>query len=189
MASPSASSVFTTPPPSRPIATPLPSAPLAQERSTKQQHPLRPYIAKAGLALGILLCLLGAIRWLASGTLSGKTVTLGAVVSTGLDPHSTGTYATKVQFVATDGKLHDLYLDGAQAQTDLVPGTALKVAYKAGQPDSTAIEWSQVETAHRTAIITLAIGGIVLIGSGIDYLVIRRKQKPASPTPQGPANR
>lgn len=124
------------------------------------------------LIVAALLSIGGIARWATAGSTKGHIIAVGAV-------KANDGYKMTIQFVADDGQLHKFT---AKSQAELIPGTALEVAYRSGAPETTAKQVGLIKQTRSLGLNLLLLGIGLFAALGIVSLVQRlRHRKPAEP--------
>lgn len=150
----------------RPLFTPS-----AEPVAKTPQHNHKPKmlsVVRIGLiCVTAILLIAGVVRFTSAGSTAKDTIAVGAVSA------NDGRSMT-IQFTATDGKVHKF---STKSNRDLIPGTAVEVAYRSGAPEATVRQVSIVKQ-NRNFGITLILAGFVTLASfGVVNLAIRIKNR------------
>lgn len=163
--------------PQQPLFTPAPAQSI--KKPTKPTG-LLPKALLVLLIIGSLLSVAGLGRWITAGSTAGDNITVGAVLAN--DGNK-----LKIQFTADDGLLHSFNVN--KAGSELIPGTAVQIAYQPGAADATAKQVSVVKNAHNLGVGLFSAGLFLLASAGATIWVIRLRHRKtgisplAKPTP------
>lgn len=135
----------------------------SQPTTVKKHRKLVPIISLVVIGLSILLILGGGVRLATAGSISGKKIAAGAVISN--DGSS-----MIIQFVAEDGKMHKFTTGSNDAY---IPGSAVEVAYRSGAADTTGKQVAPIKAARNNGIIMMAAGAVLGSIATVVYFATR----------------
>lgn len=139
----------------RPLFTPSTAA---REDRQPSHHANKFKLVKGSLlGLAAVLIIAGGVRFVSAGNTTNDTIAVGAVSA------NDGRSMT-IQFTATDGKLHKY---STASNRDLIPGSAVEVAYRSGAPEATVRQVSIVKDGRNMGILIAAAGVVCLSALGI----------------------
>ncbi len=156
-------------PAQRPLFTPSQNKAASTPKSEKHHRHMRVQRAiKVVLTVFAVVLLIGGIgRFISAGSTANDTIAVGAVSA------NDGRSMT-IQFTATDGKLHKY---STPSNRDLIPGSAVEIAYRSGAPEATARQVSTVKSARNLGVITTMAGIACLALIGILFSVEKLKDR------------